>query len=57
MCGGKISNYLSVSFDNVAPYFLVFYIPYPNNYYAYYYSKQGINIKIGNKEAIVYESK
>ena len=50
----KNKRLLSISFNYVAPDFLVFHIPYRDDYYANYYPKQRINIKVGNKEAIVY---
>ena len=50
----KTNGCLSISFNHVAPDFLVFHIPYRDDYYASYYPKQRINIKVGNKEAIVY---
>ena len=50
----QTNDCLSISFNYVAPDFFVFHIPYCDDYYANYYPKQRINIKVGNKETIVY---
>ena len=53
--GGKkqTNDCLSISFNYVAPDFFIFHIPYCDDYYANYYPKQRINVKVGNQETIV----